>query len=302
MIENTREWTVARGVKYVLKLTAFVFVPGLHQIAIGRRVFGSLLFALYFLSVFYMHFHPWNMTHFEDLLWHDKAQLLEYIARYLSWFLLAIDIRKVDNRSFKPAFCILVVCAGSFLFSGYFPMPRNLYLFVETQNDACPAFCKNDIILFDSRWGKQKSIAEGDYFIIGNKQSEYHVARILAGPPEIACKEKGVVSRYLPNKNSFCMKLSEKIDNRDYLYDYLVLGDGWNIQHVLEDGGKLTLINEDDIWGVNPRKIGNLEQYKLLNKPVTLAVGQTLLKIYEWTGINLFMSADQQSEPNTDQN
>jgi hypothetical protein len=279
-------WTWARGIRYMAKLSAFILVPGLHQIVCNRIIFGGLLFCLFFIPNFYIHFQPYNFANF-DYDWRFKADELVVIAKYTTWFLLVMDIKKQEYRTLRPVCYFLIVCFIAIPVLSKFHPHRTFFLFVETQSDVCPTYCTNDIVEFERRRPKNKTMPVGSHVILLNKQREWHVARILVASPETACKEEGLVSRYLPANNSFCRKMEPEANSRDYLNDYLVRGDDWPVKDAVGDK-RISLISHANILGMNPRIIGNLLQYPVLNETTTRAIGMALLTIYEWTGLNFF--------------
>ena len=276
------DWTVARGVKYVTRLTVFILFPGLHQISIGRKIFGGLLFALYFISLFSINFHPSNYAN-DHLLWYPKAYELVDIAIWVSLALLAIDFKGIERRLLTKTHLVLIVSIALVSSVPFSSRHRVLNLFVEEVGNVCPAFCRYDIVEFDPAWPPKKKLAIGEYFISEDTNFKPQVGKVLANSPEHDCARGGPVFRYLPAKNNYCWEMEPGY----YQMPYLVQSSWQPMNDVIIDR-YISTINENGIRGVNPSRIGNLRQYYFMNDTVTDLIGSTLVKIYEWTGINLF--------------
>ena len=276
------DWTVARGAKYVTRLTVFVLFPGLHQISCGRKIFGGLLFSLYFFSLFYINFHPANDAYYYPI-WYPKAYELVEIANWVSLALLAIDFKGMERRLLTKMHILLIVCMALVSTIPFSSRHRTLNLFVEELGNVCPAFCRYDIVEFDYAWPPKKKLAIGEYFISSTPNHKPEVGKVLANSPERDCAKGGPVFRYLPSYNYYCRHVGT---GYDYM-QYLVLRSWHPMNDALIDKD-ISTMNEGGINGINPRKIGNLRQYYFLNNTVTNFIGNTLVKIYEWTGINLF--------------
>jgi hypothetical protein len=276
------DWTVVRGAKYVTRLTVFILFPGLHQISSGRKVFGGLLFALYFFANFYVQFHPWNDTE-SYTIWHLTANELINVARYVTWGMLVIDFRGIERRLLSTSHLLLITSFALLMTIADFHNHGPLNLYVEKVGNVCPTYCRYDIVEFDWALGPKQNLAIGKYFVMHDHKLRLHVAKVLANSPERDCAKNGPVFQYLPAYNKYCRHVGSGYDYMKYLVQ-----SSW---HPMDDAlidKDISAINEVGIHGINPRKIGNLRQYYFLNDTMTDFIGNTLITIYEWTGINFF--------------
>ena len=279
------DWTLARGGKYLARLAVFILVPGLHQIACGRKVLGWMLFGLYLWAVLSLRHRPFDFQDMNQIplnLLHG----IQVIAQVFSWGLMAIDIRKTETRLFEPVYLVKVVSVAMVLLTPY-PEIRKLRMFIQQEDQACPAFCKFDIIEFDMHLLRKHKISVDDHVVVHSWSSGITATKILAGPPDAVCETDGSVPPYLPKGSWFCRKPSNEI----YTFHYLIRSDvapGFK-------SGNYIMIPNIAVDGINPRKIGNTHEYFVLTDGVTEVVGNSLLFFYKWTGINLFGYSDRQA-------
>ena len=278
------DWTLARAAKYAAKLGVFILVPGLHQIACKRRILGGLLLVLYFAAEFTLSNRPSNDS---DLIFptYALATNLSEISQYISWFMLAVDFKKIEFTKLKLNPFLVLSCAAGIYFIPYHD-PGVLNVHIENNNFACPAFCRYDIVEYERYYEQHarhlQRISVGDHVIVGIDEGRRYTSKILAGPPEEACTGDGRTSLRLPVGNYFCKK--DFLGN--YLFKYLILG-GPNPKFTNPEGKKISMIPDFQIHGVYPNKIGNTHKYFILTDAVTDMVGNTLLTVYGWTGLNL---------------
>ena len=301
----TPDWTLVRGAKYVVKLAAFILVPGLHQVSIGRRVFGVSLFVFYLVVRFALRNEPveWDNRNFLPAVLFDR---FVQIAEYTTWFLLALDWKNLDRRSLKPLLFFALPCAIA-IFITLNQDRHVLFMHVETKNVVCPAFCKHDIIEWDHNVSKTEKISKGDYVVIEDGYKPYVTTRVLVDPVVQACAEDDRTELRLPINNMFCHRyltpqgrglsggIASTVSRTGriyiYYYEYLVAGRvghtvffPWN--HALPR--KISMVSKYDVIGVRPRKVGNIREYFIFTNDLSDLFGRGLLIIYKWTGINLF--------------
>ena len=301
----TPDWTLVRGAKYSVKLAAFILVPGLHQVSVGRRVFGVLLFVFYLIVRFALRNAPieWGDPNFFPYILFDRFVL---IAEYTTWFLLALDWKNLDRRSLRPL--LFFALPGAMAIFITLNQDRHvLFMHVETKNVVCPTFCKHDIIEWDHNVSKTAKISKGDYVVVEDGYKPYVTTRVLVDPVVQACAEDDRTELRLPRNNMFCHRflvrqgkdMTGHIEStvsragRVYFYDYEYLVAGrvghtaffpWNHAHPR----KISMVSKYDVMGVQPKKIGNIREYFVLTDDLSDLFGRGLLAIYKWTGINLF--------------
>jgi hypothetical protein len=281
------DWTVARGAKYIARLAAFIFMPGLHQIACKRWIFGCLLMALYFISHFLGTYQPANLADMNQISY-DTFKTCWKIAQVITWLLLILDLKNLEK--YKLTFVSLLPLSGfAVMFCSSFYSYPTMLVYVEQSNELCPQFCKYDIIQFDYAYLDEPDILIGDYVIVHVRQGR-HIARTLTNSPEVACAKGGVASQYLRDGNKYCTFLSLN----QYRYNYLMLGHGYPADEVNVIGDReIFMVNRLGIKGIRPFKVGNTHEYFFISNGITDIVGQTLLTIYTWTGVNLFGPTNQ---------
>ncbi len=277
------DWTVGRSLKYAAKLAAFIVVPGLHQIASKRRILGGLLFVSYVVAEVCRVRVPVEFTSeyfvLQALTFASAPNISEAIRGY-SWLLLAFDVRSVDKRPITlNSMPIIAIVSVTYLFPSFatnFP-----YIHVVQNNALCPTFCRYDIVEYDFYIPADDDLSVGDHVIVDDIINRQYLTTILAGPPKDACKgdERTVVG--LPLNNPYCESFS------DPRYWYLVPGGPTPQFPNVGDRG-ISMVSEDDVDGIRPRKIGNTHQYFLVSEGTTDYVGNALLILFKWTGLNPF--------------
>jgi len=282
------EWTVARVVGYAAKLTVFVIVPGLHQIASNRRILSGLLMVLYFGTEFTLSNKPIEATDASVHLFILKSNLPETFL-YFSWFLLALDLKKLGKRTLKISGFLVLSCAAGLYFIPHH-RPMSIYGYIEQENYACPTFCKYDFIEYEPRWRQKGDLSEGDFVIFGEFEGPYYASKLLAGPlknylpgtVKKLCAGYGDADELQRAKKSSCeASLKEKLNY------FLILG-GPKPEFKDEDGRRASMVSSYEIRGASPRKIGNTHEYFIVTDEITDIIGNALLTVYKWTGINFF--------------
>ena len=276
------DWTVARGVKYVTRLAIFIIVPGLHQIASKRRLFGGLLLAGYFAAEFVTINLPYDLSK-ETYPVQDFAILIAKLVQHVSWILLALDIRNLKNRKPEINPFLIAVCAFG-LYSIPYHNPGNSRLLVHDNNNLCPVFCLNDIIEYDHRTLDTDIVSVGDYVLMDRVYPHPYISKILAMPSKDLCEDDGHLKFIQANDKFTCLPNS---DRSGYFYPHLVWG-GLDAKFVGLEGKDVSTVLDGDIHGINPRKIGNIREYNFLSDEITEMIGRFLVAIYEMTGLNLF--------------
>jgi hypothetical protein len=274
------DWTIARGVRYAAKLGVFILVPGLHQIACRRWMFGGLLMALYFAAEFTWTNIPWDYAdagtskfvlagHFSD------------ISLYISWILLAVDFRNIEGRKLKINFFLVLSCATGLYFA---PDAKvgTLNIYIENDDFACPAWCKYDIVEYELRYLPKHKFSVGDYVIVEEPMRSLYVAKMMLDSPEEACAADSRTILRLPARNRYCFNVDGW-----YMYKYLALI-GPHQGKKYRDLNGFTPLSILNIRGVELKKIGNTHEYFVLSDGLTDIVGHAMLFVYKITGINLF--------------
>jgi hypothetical protein len=275
-------WTIARGGKYVLRFGLFVFVPGLHQMARKRWILGSLLFAGYFVSWFIILNRPFNVVDGIPFSVFPFIDLSEVVKLY-SWLLLAIDVRKIDQRHLNIWFLLPVVLYVTVQFMPFHERDV-LWIYIEQESYTCPAFCEHDIISFEFGGADYDKYSIGDYIIMSHNRGQNYVSRILVSQSRE--KEPCPDDYYNwiePEKPDFLCPQGDKAA----MYDFMIMG-GHKPHYTMLDGQTYSLISRFQIHGYEPKKIGNLREYYFWSNDVTDWVGKALLEIYLWTRINFF--------------
>ncbi len=283
------DWTAARIAKYATKLGLFILVPGLHQIACRRRILGGLLMVLYFAVEFTLSNKPFEIP-IEPFQIFRLTLNLSDVFQHFSWILIAVDIRNLEERKLRLNFFLVLSCAAGIYF-----VPNHhagtISIFVEQKNNACPTFCKFDIVEFDIISPDVDTISVGDYVILDGYERPIYTSRIMAGPPAKACTNDSRTTLDLPHDNYFC-----DLTSNSYNYDFLVRGHSrWKYENIA--GRNISMISEFLVHGVRPRKIGNLREYFILTDGITDVVGKALLAVYKWTGFNLFGLSESKNLP-----
>ena len=284
------DWTLARLARYAAKLGIFILVPGLHQIACKRRILGGLLLVLYFAAEFTLSNKPFEYST-EYFPTHFHASNLAEIFRNISWLLLALDLRKLETRKLKINFFLVLSCAAGIYFVPQH-QPRAIYGYVEKENFACPAFCKYDFIeyeLYPRRRRLEKEL-EGDYVTLGGIMEPYYTSRILAGPLKdhlIGTVKEACAGHGDKTELQRAKKLDCEGEINEHQNDYLTLG-GPKPDFKNKNGKDVSFISASKVSGIRLKKIGNTHEYFIFSNEITDIVGNALLTVYKWTGINLF--------------
>jgi hypothetical protein len=287
------DWTVLRVGKYIAKLGVFIIVPGLHQIACRRFLLGGLLMVVYFAAEFTSSNLPDNLSILNYKRNFIAANISEYVC-YFSWFLLALDLRKLEHRHLKLNLFLALSCiAGVYYVPEHYP--EKLTVYVEKENTVCPVFCKNDIVEFDFNfWVVQKKpgpdtkIWKGQIVIADVFRGYPYATKILAAPDDICSGSAGNILP-LHAKEFFCIEGYKGIHPFPYL-----LQEGPNPEYKRYEDKYLSMIAGPLISGINPRKIGNIREYYFLSNGISDGIGEALLVVYKMTGLNLFGYSDTQ--------
>ncbi|MBT3787456.1 MAG: hypothetical protein HN725_21915 [Alphaproteobacteria bacterium] len=283
-----QDWTVKRGGNYLIKLAMFIIVPGLHQMACKRWIFGGLLMAIYFAAAFTAENLPFNLSDENYSSNFLAPNIMEY-TRYLAWTLVAFDLKKLEERDLRPNLFLVLICiAGTYYLPEHYA--GNLTVYVENENTVCPVFCKDDIIeydwrtLEDLRKHRIRSEVSAGELLIANISHISTYATIVLATPEDICTGKTVKLLSLPDDKYYCDRGNFK---GTLPYPYLVLG-GPNPEYTGYGGEKISMVAGLIASGINARKIGNIREYYFWSDGVTEALGQVLLLVYKMTGLNLF--------------
>jgi hypothetical protein len=279
------DWTVNRFLVFVGKLALFIYVPGLHQMSCQRWIFGSLLFVMYVFSWF-------AFSHqYIDVLSNPPLMNFPYFVfwetvQIVSWGLLILDAKNLGKRKFQPSFLFVLLVMG---IASYIPRhePGIIFMFVESGNKACPEFCENEIVEFQ-RLRHDPNISAGDNVVLIDTRDRHYVDRVWAGPSEEVCPLGIPESLNLPAKNNFCYEISDDPDPfLRYMYRFMILG-GPEPDFKTTDGREVSLIGAGEIQARKVERIGNLHEYYFVNEKITEIIGNSLITIYKWTGLNLF--------------
>jgi hypothetical protein len=276
------DWTVGRGVKYLVRLAVFVIVPGLHQIVSNRRLFGGLLLTSYFAAEFVTINLPYDLST-ETHPVQDFAILIAILVQLASWILLALDLGNLENRKPGINLFLIVVCALG-LYSVPYHNPGNSRLLVLDNNELCPEFCVHDIIEYDHRILGTDIVSVGDYVLMDRVYPHPYLSKILALPSKDLCENDGHLKIIQVNDKFSCLPNS---DRSEYFYPHLVWG-GLEARFVDLNGKDVSAVLEGNIQGINPRKIGNIREYKFLSDGIAETFGRLLMATYEMTGLNMF--------------
>jgi hypothetical protein len=276
------DWTAMRVATYVAKLGIFVLVPGLHQIACNRRILGGMLLLLFIVAEILQIYSP--IDHANRISYNNETTYsMSLIALYFSWMLVAFDLKNLESRTLKiwillPLFCVV------WFHTPTYSLPRVVHVFVEQDGLTCPRFCNFDIVEYEPTYRDNYTLSVGDAVVIPRYKKAPFTTTILAGPPKEACAPDGSVENYLPERSYYC----SKILTGDYSDDYLIYGGLYPLVRILGDK-PMSKISESSVDGVRPRKIGNIRDYYFLSDDLTDLMGNFLLGIYKWTGINMFI-------------
>jgi len=286
------DWTVARGVRYAAKLCVFMLVPGLHQIACKRWIFGGLLMALYFAAEFNLSNVPFNFSD-SGFTIGELAGFFSDLSLYSCWVLLALDARKLELRKLSSGPLLIISCAAGLYFVPDHN-PGTLNIQIVEHDFACPTWCMHDIVEYRMYDDRVHKLSAGDHVVLGNYFDYMYVAELLiAGSPEEACSEDGLATRLFPAGNRFC----QKILVNGYLYKVVALGGHAPEYTTIGDppselttvgGRKVTIYTNSQVFGVELKKVGNTRQYFVFTDSITDIVGRALMSIYEVTDVNLF--------------
>jgi len=273
------DWTVARGLKYAAELGVFILVPGLHQIASKRRILGVMIFALYAVSSFVISDKPFEVDGVYSIaVW---PHITIDVAQYFSWVLLVVDFGRHESRKLKFGYVLPAACVA-LLYLLPLHEHGDSHLHVVESNPSCEVFCLHDIVTFERPYGKYDTVSIGDLILVRSSRRHFYPARVVMARTKEPCL------------TDFPLDMGAKLDFyscrdgiRDYLYDFLVEG-GPEEKYITPSGRSLTPLAAALVDGIHLRKIGNTHDYFVLTERLTDFVGNVLLTIYRWTGVNLF--------------
>jgi hypothetical protein len=291
------DWTVERGLKHILKLATFVLVPGLHQFTRNRRVLGLLIWFVYIYSVFGLRSMPFEpilsgfQAHFSRFPLYLAPAVLVY-----AWLLLLVDQQNLEKRRLRFWHIVPLVFSVMAYFAPFHDEQVSR-LYVVQQDDHCPVFCKNDVIEYQNFHRGTHKVSAGDYMIVRHLQtsryspSAHYLAKMLVVSPKAACGADGRTEWLLPEGNEFCHELWEN----KYYFDYLVQG-GPKPDFRGPEGEPVTMVEFYMPQAYRVRKIGTTHRHTILTDQIMDVVGNSLLIIYKWTGINL-LDLDREKHP-----
>ena len=298
-----QDWSIGRVVAWFAKLGVFVLVPGLHQIACKRRILGGLLMVMYFVTEFAVENRPLDfyprklfdhpditdMSEFDHFLFyvyinydfhilagfHHLDQNLARVPLYFSWFLLFLDVRKLERRSLTLNWFLVIVC----LTATWFWPERHPYfsnLFVVQTNIGCPQICKNGIVAWHSPDPGEVIPNTGQLVVRDDLMMGPIMARILPGTPEQLCNGELPESWVRPGELDRCNNFSQL--SKRYRVD---VGAGPVQRYGFSQ--RIYWAGPTSWTRTSFSKIGNTRKYFVLNDSVTDFVGHTLFQIYNWT-------------------
>ena len=281
MIENTRDWTVVRGIKYVVRLALFIVVPGLHQIACRRAFLGWLILGVYLVASFVYSNLPWDPRN--DFLVHALIERINEYILFAVWLLLALDIRNLDKRRIPNKRILLLPCLAAIYFiptydSGF------LDILVENKNNLCPEICKNDVVEFDHVDYDADKPKSGDLVVMDVHRPNPYLTKVLETPSAELCANNKREPKYLPADQLICLNDPE---TGEYYYPYLILG-GPAPELTNLEGDRISITNIANITGVRVRKTGHLGSSGTENTGFQEFMGTLQLTVYKMTGIKLF--------------
>jgi hypothetical protein len=274
-----QDWSVLRSGKYLAKLALFIIVPGLHQIACKRWVLGGLVFAIYVVSMFAISNTPFEFGVMRpSTLW---ARYTSSISLVLSWALLALDFRHLKIRSLKFGYAapLAIVILLQFL-----PLHHRSILFIHVvkNNSICEKFCENDVVTYNLHDGDNEKISIGQFILVPSHTKSRYLAKVVMNRTAERC------SSHFPLNDTIGIDAYRCIDGiKRYEYDFLVLG-GPEPGYTTSEGVKLTPISNVGLIGINLKKIGNTRAYSVASENVSDLIGNALLTVFKWTGLNLF--------------
>ena len=285
-------WTLRRTAGQLSKLGLFVLIPGFHQIASKRVLFGSLLLALYIVSEFGS-LDPTNSYSTGRFVPYELYARISYLVKLISWLLLAHDFRTFGTHQLRFGHLLPISCITALLFLSTWERQTSPFLIVD-RNDFCPTFCRGDIVewtTYESREAQlfeehRSKIPVGEYLVIQHPLFNLFVSRLVAAQSDIACADDGGASLNLPRNNVYC----DEALSPNY-FEFLVIG-GPRPHFKGTDDRTYTMVSENRVEGIQLSKLGNLRQVELLGDGLSKFVGYGMLSIYQWTGVNFFTSSN----------
>jgi hypothetical protein len=299
-----QDWSIGRAIAWLAKLVIFVLVPGLHQIACKRRILGGLLMVMYFVAEFAVENRPLNLDpivlfgppdlsnydfsnfdikdfdkeneKFELILnYYVMDRILAWVPLYISWFLLVIDVRKIERRRMTLNWFLIFAC----LTGAWFWPERHRFFsnfFVVQTNIGCPEICKNDIVAWHYLEPYHETAISGQLVAIGSFVDRPFMARVLPGTPQQLCDGELPEASIRPGELNDCK--------------YSWMGGGkYRIDtgpdSIHQSGRRQHVYWTHPLFSMHTSfsRIGNTHKFFILNDSVTDAVGQTLFQIYNWT-------------------
>ena len=209
---------------------------------------------------------------------------LSDISLYFSLVLVALDWKQLEVRKLRFNFFVAIICLAGI----YFVPKHNageLNIHIDVDGFSCPAFCKGDIVEHDMYDSRVRDLSAGEHVILGYYHSEgYYLTKILfAGPHEEVCAEDSGSVFKLPPRNIFC----DKFHSGEFIFDILTLG-GPKPEFKSLDEQDVSMTPKTNVYGINLKKIGNIQPYFIYSDRVSTAFGHFLLRVYQLTGFNFF--------------
>ena len=151
-----RDRLPARVAIYLAKFALFVAVPGLHMLASGYRIAGSLTFLIYTLSLVsagHLTIEPTRIFFASTAISYNIISLIPYF--YLPFLLL--DIRYIEIRVVGSKFLFI---AASYFLLIYLPVDSSGEYYFHLENDdlICPAICDGDVVVYDFYWDSDLTV------------------------------------------------------------------------------------------------------------------------------------------------
>jgi hypothetical protein len=272
-------WTVARALAWIARLAVFVLVPGLHQMARQRYVLGSLLLAYFLIGKFLgssMPVEP-GINYIQFKFWYSQDNW--NAAQLYACLLLFSDLPNLKQRKLNWRFLIPLPVAVLLYFLPFHQRYLPDY-FIEPYGYECPAFCKNDIVMYGRREFVDDKLPQNEPIVLHNyRKRELYVSKPVAGPADEACFSDDLMELQLKSSDPYC-----KDAYLPMFEDYLVKGPAVDVVDLHGEG--YSMIGRNHYFGRNPKRVGSTHKYFVISNEVSGAVGRVLLTIYAWTGLD----------------
>ena len=280
-----QDWSIGRAIAWLAKLGIFVLVPGLHQIACKRYVLGALLLGYFLVGKFLGTSTPISgMSYIPFVFWYQQE--IWNAAQLYAWILLLFDLRNIENRGLSRWFFIPVPVAILVYFLPFHDRQLPDY-FIEPYGFTCPEFCKNDIVMYGYRDFKDGMLPLNQPVVLYNyRDKEFYVSHFVAGPTKEACAGDILKNLHLKSSDPYCKDAYLPLSQ-----SHLVKGPVADV--VSEGSEEYSMVGRNNYFGGSPRRVGNTHKYFVISEEITGLIGNALLTIYEWTGLDLLDLSDE---------